>query len=274
MTYFNEFGQGRLGWRSPSSGGGGSTIDADAQAFITAASITDTTQQSAINTLVTQLKTYGIWTKMKALYPFVGGTASSHKWNLKDPRDVDAAFRLVFNGGWTHSSTGALPNGTTAYADTKLNDENTLSLNSAHISTYLRTNSDGLYCDMGLGEYTTNDTSIFSKYSNVFYPRVHNINNGISNTTSSLGLFMSNRISSTEVRAFQNNTLKIISNNSTSKFNGNIFISAMNRPIGTAFYSPREQAFASIGDGLTDTEAANFYTAVQTFQTTLNRQVP
>ncbi len=41
--------------------------DADAQAFITAAGITDNTQKSAIETLVTDLKGYGIWTKMSAL---------------------------------------------------------------------------------------------------------------------------------------------------------------------------------------------------------------
>jgi len=49
-------------------------VDADAQAFITAANITNTTQQSAIDTLVKSLKTANIWTKMKAIYPFVGGT--------------------------------------------------------------------------------------------------------------------------------------------------------------------------------------------------------
>jgi hypothetical protein len=38
-------------------------------------------------------------------------------------------------------------------------------------------------------------------------------------------------------------------------------------------WSNRQYSFASIGDGLTDTEAANFYTAVQAFQTTLGRQV-
>jgi hypothetical protein len=85
-------------------------VDPDAQAFITAAAITDPTQQTAINTLVVDLKGYGIWTKSKALYPFVGGTASQHKFNLKDPRDLDAAFRLVFTGGWTHSSNGILGN--------------------------------------------------------------------------------------------------------------------------------------------------------------------
>jgi hypothetical protein len=41
----------------------------------------------------------------------------------------------------------------------------------------------------------------------------------------------------------------------------------------SAFYTTKECAFASIGDGLTDTEASNFYTAVQAFQTTLSRQV-
>ena len=46
------------------SGGG---VDPDAQAFITAASITDPTQQAAINTLVVDLKGYNIWSKMKAI---------------------------------------------------------------------------------------------------------------------------------------------------------------------------------------------------------------
>ena len=35
----------------------------------------------------------------------------------------------------------------------------------------------------------------------------------------------------------------------------------------------RQCAFSSIGDGLTDAEAANLYTRVQAFQTSLSRQV-
>ena len=109
-------------------------FDPDAQAFITAAAIADPTQQAAINTLVVDLKGYSIWTKMQALYPMVGGTASTHKFNLKNPLDTDAAFRLVFSGGWTHSANGALPNGTNAYADTFITPSTSLSLNSTHIS--------------------------------------------------------------------------------------------------------------------------------------------
>ena len=93
-------------------------FDADAQAFITAAAITDVTQQNAINTLVVDLKGYSIWTKMKALYPFVGGTATTHKFNLKNPLDTNAAFRASFVGGITHSSTGVKGNGINAYFDT------------------------------------------------------------------------------------------------------------------------------------------------------------
>ena len=51
-----------------------STVDPDAQAFITAANITDPTQQTAIIQLVTDLKNYNLWTKAPAIYPFVGGT--------------------------------------------------------------------------------------------------------------------------------------------------------------------------------------------------------
>ena len=250
-----------------------SSYDPNALAFITAAGITNVTQKTAINDLVISLKGYGIWSKMKAIYPFVGGTATTHKWNLKDPRDLDAAFRLTFSGGWTHSSTGALPNGATGFANTFLNDNTTLSLNSSHMATYLRTNVDGLYCDMGASSSDFDDTSLFSKYSNRFYPRIHNTNGGITNTISSLGFFMSNRVNATEIRAFQGNTLKLITNSSSNKVNVSIYIAAMNRPIGIGFFSPRETAFASIGDGLTDTEAGNFYTAVQAFQTTLGRQV-
>ena len=116
------------------------SFDADAQAFITAAAITDSTQQNAINTLVLALKGYSIWTKFKAIYPIVGGTASQHKYNLKDPRDLDAAFRLTFATGWTHSVNGMLPNGTTAFADTKLIPSTAIfgSNQNIHLSYYSR----------------------------------------------------------------------------------------------------------------------------------------
>lgn len=243
-------------------------IDPDAQAFITAAAITDPTQQSAINTLVIALKGYSIWTKFKAIYPVVGGTASSHAVNLKTP----GTYNLSFTTGWTHSSTGMTPNGA-AYADTGLNDNTVLSLNSAHISFYSRTNVDGLYCDIGnYDAATTSGINLFSRFVNEFYGRVHNDGVGVSNSDSR-GLFLANRVGSTQTRNFVNSTLKLQTIASVAKVSYNVVIAARNRGFYD-FYSPRQCAFASIGDGLTDTDAANFYTAVQAFQTTLNRQIP
>ena len=254
--------------------------DADVQAFITAASITDATQQTAINVLVTDLKSANIWTKMKALYPFVGGSATSHKFNLKDPRDLDVAYRLVFNGGWVHSSNGALPNGTTAYADTKLIPSTSLTLNSTHLSVYLTTaGGGGDYFDMGVED---------NSYNNRLFMKVHGsgiqiMNNSylidyvdasFSNSTI-VGHYINNRTSSNVINSFKNNT-KIL--NDTAKISQGLsirplYLAAHNFAGSASFLSPRRQAFASIGNGLTDAEAAAFYTAVQKYQTSLGRQV-
>ena len=247
------------------------SVDPDAEAFILAAGITNPTQESAINTLVVSLKGYNIWTKMKAIYPFVGGTASTHKFNLKDPRDLDAAFRLVFSGGWTHSSNGALPNGTNGFADTKLNDNTILNLNNVHCSVYLRTNTDGLRCDLGVYDGISG-INIYSRYINSQYLRLHEEDTNTIATTDSRGFRLGSRNISTSKNIFINNTKTTFAQNSVSKANYNIYIMASN--VGSAVnYSNRECAFASIGDGLTDTEAANFYTAVQAYQTTLSRNV-
>jgi hypothetical protein len=257
------------------SGGG---VDPDAQAFITAAAITDPTQQSAIITLVTDLKGYSIWTKMKALYPFVGGTASTHKWNLKDPRDLDAAFRLVFSGGWTHSSTGATPNGTNAYADTKLDLINNTTLNSTSFGVYSRTNSNGTEVEIGAeGNSPASGSNIFIRFSNVTYARVNSLQAWISySDTDSRGFYISNRTASNVVNTWRNNVKKATGTTASLLPIGNVSytLGVNNNASGTKqYYSTKEQAFAFIGDGLTDTEAANFYTAVQAFQTTLGRQV-
>ena len=252
--------------------------DPDAIAFLMAAGITDGTQAAAINTLVIRMKADGVWTKMKAIYPFVGGTATSHKFNLKDPRDLDAAYRLVFNGGWFHSSTGALPNGTTGYADTKLNENSVMTLGSEHMSYYSRTNILGLYVDMGVWNASSNyGTQILTRLtylsSDSFLGYVTDANSAYITNTDSRGFFMTNRPSISQLKLQKNSSIITFSSNVINKVNDNFWIGARNINSNSYLYSPRETAFASIGDGLTDTEASNLYSAVQAYQTTLGRQV-
>ena len=254
--------------------------DTDAQAFLNAAEITSQTQANAIDVLVTDLKSANIWTKLKAVYPFVGGTATTHKFNLKDPRDLDAAYRLTFSGGMLHSNLGIVPNGTNAFADTKLIPSLTLNLNSTHLSVYLTTaGGGGDYFDMGVED---------NSYNNRLFMKVHgsgiqimnnsyliNYADAVFPNSTIVGHYINNRTSSNVINSFKNNT-KIL--NDTAKISQGLsirplYLAAHNFAGTASFLSPRRQAFASIGDGLTDAEAVAFYTAVQKYQTSLGRQV-
>ena len=251
--------------------GAGITYDTDAQAFITAASITNGTQQSAVNQLVLNLKSANIWTKMKAIYPIVGGSASTHKWNLKNPLDTDAAFRLNFATGWTHSSTGMTPSN--AFANTFFIPLNQfVDSSSCHISYYSRTDSN-TGVDMGC-QTGSAGTYIYLRDTAATYIRNNTIGAGTeSNTanTNGTGFYINNRTSLTVQKIIKNTTINVFSVNATARPNVNMYIGALNNP--TIYYGNKQCAFASIGDGLTDTEASNLYTAVQTYQTTLGRNV-
>lgn len=251
-------------------------LDADALAFIAAAGITDATQQTAINTLVAELKTFGLWAKMKAIYPFVGGTASSHKFNLKDSRDLDAAFRLVFFGGWTHSANGALPNGSNAYANTYFNQFISGQQNSAHISYYSRTTSNGT--EIEIGSTTSgfaNGSLIEIRTSGITYFKINTISSYLSYTDpNAKGFYVANRTLSNLTNAWKNGIKEASGTTaSTTPANNNLYLGAVNNSGVDQFFTTKECAFSSIGDGLTDAEASNYYTAVQNFQTTLGRQV-
>lgn len=201
--------------------------------------------------------------------------ASQFKYNLVNPVDSDAAFRLVFNGGWTHSANGATPNGTNGYANTYLVPNTSIpSINSAHISFYSRTNSDSA-CDIGAGTaIPTSAFQVWPKQSNLRYVRVFSNFIAESTTESTAAFYLNSRLNSTNVTGYRNGAvLTTLALNSVSTITNSIVISARSDGGIISNYSNRQAAFASIGDGLTDTEAANLYIRVQAFQTALSRQV-
>ena len=254
--------------------------DADALAFLNAASITDPTITAAITNLVIALKNYGIWTKMLAIYPFVGGTAVTHKFNLINPLDTNAAFRLVFTGGWTFSTNGATPNGVNAYADTFLTPSTTMSVNSAHISNYSRTQNIGV-SGVQIGCFDgTNELSIYQYFAAISFKGGSLYSYPTDavrfNNTNTLGFQINTRTAINVAKLHFNGS--ILSTNSTNRTTNlpsiSLLLGASNRTSGIPTqYSPHQLAFASIGSGLTDTEAVNYNTAVVAFQTSLNRNV-
>jgi hypothetical protein len=91
-------------------------------------------------------------------------------------------------------------------------------------------------------------------------------------TTNSQGFFLAARRSATDVLG-QRNAIQSTGSQAEFRNNVNIVFGAVSAGGTISYYSTKQTAFASIGDGLTNTQASDFYTAVQAFQTTLSRQV-
>jgi len=246
-------------------------------AFATATGITDVTILGALNTFDLGLISNSLDTKMKALYPFVGGTASTHKFNFMDARDLDVAFRLQFYGGGTHSSTGYKPNGTNAYADTFIKPSvNYSSILNVHLSTYSRTQ---VRSGVDIGVSTLNNFHLSADLNLSGIYGFSNISSSYAanfSSNPSTGLFIANRESNVSNKIIRNNT--ILNTSTTNVGTGgsldsaNVYLASLNIGAGSLF-SAREQAFTSLGLSLTNAEASTFYNLVQDMQVTLSRNV-
>jgi hypothetical protein len=262
-------------------------FDPDAQAFfdrVTAATGTlSDTEKLAVDTLVKQMKADGTWTLMKAIYPMVGASAAACKQNLKS-----ASFEGSFTSGWTFASTGVTPNGSSAFMNTGLNIGTVLTQTNSHASFYSRTASD----TAGSGGFPT----VIGAYGNASYTTAIDLNirrpspgdkgggalgsftiSVISYTETDARKFaLLSRTSATSLKYYTTGILRATDTVSDTSGFGSVtaYIGAGNYVTGVAQNnSVLECAFASLGDGLNDTQASNFYTAVQAFQTTLSRQI-
>lgn len=199
---------------------------------------------------------------------YATNVAAQMKFNLVNPQDTDAAFRLAFSGGWTYSTNGAQPNGTNGFADTFLIPNTSLSTSSSHLSFYSRTNTTS-----GTGyELARTHYALITQFSgNTFYANLETVGSYAASYTSTNGLghFIASRINNTTTQGFKNG-LKVINASQNSSLATSSLIISNN---GLSNYSNKQTAFVSIGDGFTDAEAALFYQLIQQFQTDLSRQV-
>ena len=250
----------------------GKSYDLNAAEFFNATQILTPVQKQAVNDLVKDLKNYGIWSKMKAIYPMVGqnSVSSSFEINLKDT----TTFRGIFSGSWTFTSTGAKPDGSTAYMDTGLVPSTTIGNYNAHASFYSRTNNAGgvdIGAYQGAGNFYA--SAYYSNGNRNFLQRGDT--DGVTYTpTKYTGCFVWNAPNQSLATTYEDGVLKGQNTTTTSQIRPTVSVTISAFNAGTkSLFSSRECAFASIGDGLTETEAINLSTAIQRFQTTLGRQV-
>jgi hypothetical protein len=255
------------------------SCDADAQAFITAAGITDSTQIAALCQLVIDLKSSGVWSSLEAVYPFVGGTATTHRYNLKNP----SLHTITWFGGVTHNSNGVIFNQINSYGDTGYKESVFETNGSTHRSVYDRSTNIDFGIQIGAQDFNANKrNSIYTNYSNQYYSDCYDATVNLGRLTgANLGsnaFWTSSRTSlgAGDYSIYRNN---VVLNTSTGATIGsqpvatNVFIGGLNDTGVLSQPSGHNLAFASMGGSLSSGLISAYYTAVQTFQTTLGRQV-
>jgi hypothetical protein len=164
--------------------------------------------------------------------------------------------------------------------DTALTPSVSLTANNVHLSYYSRTNSAVANTStMGSDNLTEPCRLVIRRTSDIAYTLIGSATKGVSQftVTDSRGLFIANAPNSTTRDLYKNGLAltpvlqSAFGTNGASTFP--IYLSCYNNKGTAAEFDNKQCAFASIGDGLTDTQASNFYTAVQAFQTTLSRNV-
>lgn len=255
------------------------SLDADAVAFLNAVGGTNSIQQSAINTFVVQMKAKNLWSKMYAIYPFIGLSAAQDKWNLKDPRDLDAAFRLTFNGASPNFNFYGIdwPSINTVNANTHFNLRN-FDKNNIGFTAYI--GKDTIYGTI-LGAFD-GSTSLIMRELGGRFVNLQLINYSaptlavpqpIFDFFNSHGSLTGNRTSSTKL-AFFHNGIKFgsdITNTETANApNANIFLN--NITINQSGYQGNSRMqFVAIHQGLSDSETGAFDTLVNNLQLALHR---
>lgn len=239
-------------------------------AWIAATGETDTTIINALNTLEQGMIDNSLTSKFFNLYPVVGGSATKHKYNFMDAQDTDGAYRLTFSGGWTHSSTGMLPNGTNAYAATHFNMPVNLGNDDYCFGFYSRTDSDGLYADFG-GQL---NTEFLTRFGNVLYSDVPNFSGTgritVANTDSR-GHFAVVNDSVIGRDVYRNGSSILSASYTSNTFNAGQELLLSNWDTSNNRFSNRELAMFYVCTALTSSEMSTWHTLVNTFQASLGR---
>lgn len=261
-------------------------LDSSSWSFLLSGSMGNTslsafngTQIYAINFLVNNLKI--MWSSFDVIYPFVGGTAETHKLNLINP----SLFQIIWSGDVIHNNIGITCNsgfGNTQYnaLSARPGQENNFSMSvykQAHPGTagsfaYMGCESSSGVNLTVLGYYAsgTKDIGAIGAASSGEYspgggsfPYVSGLHSVITNgdrvqNTYRRGVLSDNP--TTGSRTFQNINIYLLA---SSTANG----TPINRKTGLSL------SFSSIGSGRSTNSEIIFNRIIERFQTILERSV-
>lgn len=258
-----------------------SAFDADADAFIIRAGITDAVEKRAVNQLVLDLKSYSLWVRMIALYPFLGSTAASTAQNL-----VSSSYAITWHGGMVYNRHGVHGDGVDGYGDTGFAPSSGWSSNDGAIGVdvlspeyyaVVGVSNSGTY-DFGSYDATPYRAMIGARGQDSSTALLSYLNAALSTSYASndcSGVWVTSRTGGT-VNVYRNTTT-IISGTSaaTGRSTRPLYICALNAN-GTLFgMSTRVYSSAFISSAnLSSTDQANLVTCLNAFKATLGRRSP
>jgi hypothetical protein len=263
---------------APDTNNNGSTDTTALGKFVKATGVTDQLVKASLDSLITNARNHNWWSLCKAIYPLVGGTSESCKFNLKDPRDDDAAYRVTWNGNVTFDETGVISTG--GYGDTHIVPSSALTLSSNHISYYSSTDAfDTASVDAGAGDGPhTIQLRIYSGLNQGWY-QVGAAQAPFLANTGLTGWFLGTRTGPTATdAALYKNGSKIdigsANNGDAEGLPGTYTIALLNFNNAGVFTksSNRKCAFVTIGSGIDSAMAVTMYNDIQAFQVALARE--
>jgi len=241
-------------------------------AVVTAGGTVNSTMSAATYTFYSTIRSAGILAKMYRMYPFMGGTANAHRVEGVSP-SVNSG---TFTGGWTHSVSGATPNGTNAYMTQSPTIAPSVSSTFGFGAYVNQPNGDktimGSYSDDNVNQgyaaiSLANATNQWAAGSN------DNLSAAVLATkTITQGYFAVSRLSDTQIVQKQNTGTSVVTIAKVLDTQEQL-IGARSDNGAPADYFNKRLAFVFQAQNLSSAELDTLYNAVQTYQTSLGRQV-
>lgn len=236
-------------------------------------------EKNALDDMIYSLKTGSLWTKIKCLYPMMGASLGTCAINAKDPRDLDAAFRITFVNAPTADLHGVSWNGTNQYAVTHFipSASGFADLHHGYYSLTETITNGRIEMAVQTGS-TISELHIRPDNTRVYTPVVSTtsaINYFTRTPIASTGLFLACSSGAT-VRLHQNG----VSLGTVAQPDGNIanlttkvgLATRLNSNSPTAgTYSVLKCGFATIGNTLSESEGTTYSSIINTFMTAVGR---
>ena len=229
-------------------------------------------EKKRILTFIISCKSTGEWSSMKAIYPMRGDGENAMSINLKTPGTFDLTFINTIAGDFSSSGwTGNRPN--IAYARTNIFPAVDMDVNSAHVSYFSGTEILENSFEIGAFNFGTDRLTLSMRWSDDYnYSTCWNstVGSGWIETPVSTSKYYSimSRVSGIDFRTYKDGAQ--IGSTATSTPIGTqtpveIYINTWSSASQLQNYiSSKLCRFASIGDGLTETESSNLSTYVAT----------